>query len=216
MRGRRSRPRRSSGRAAAGDAPRVAAGRSEVAASASARSRTLSSQAEGGTISSTSRQSSARRPRAPFLGGAEHIGQVAPHLALVGQPGQAAGAGQDAEQRHLGQRHRRAAVVDQHDVVAGQRQLVAAAGRGAAKRRQVALPGIGRGVLDREPRLVGELAEIDLVRVRRPGQRADIGAGAEHVRPCPSGSRRRAPPGARSAAGSPHRPIRYRRRDRRN
>ena len=82
---------------------------------------------------------------------------------------------------HFRQRHRRAAVVDQHDPVAGQRQLVAAAGRGAADRRQIALAGIGRGVLDREARLVGEFAEIDLVRVRRLGERADIGAGAEHV-----------------------------------
>ena len=61
------------------------------------------------------------------------------------------------------------------------RQLVAAAGRGAADRGEVALAGIFRGVLDRQARLVGELAEIDLVAVRRLGERADIGAGAEHI-----------------------------------
>ena len=38
-----------------------------------------------------------------------------------------------------------------------------------------------RGVLDCQPRLVGELAEIDLVRVPRASQRADIRAGAEYV-----------------------------------
>ena len=66
-----------------------------------------------------------------FLGGAEHVGMVAPHLALVGDAGEAAGAGQHREQRQLGQRHRRRAVVDQHDVVGGERELVAAARRGA-------------------------------------------------------------------------------------
>ena len=66
-----------------------------------------------------------------FLGGAEHIGMVAPHLALVGDAGEPAGAGQHREQRQFRQRHRRGAVVDQHDVVGGERQLIAAAGRGA-------------------------------------------------------------------------------------
>ena len=37
------------------------------------------------------------------------------------------------------------------------------------------------GVLDGEPRLVGELAEIDLMAVARLSQHADVGAGAEHV-----------------------------------
>ena len=39
---------------------------------------------------------------------------------------------------------------------------------------------LGR-VLDREARLVGKFAEIDLVPVRGLGKRADIGAGAEHI-----------------------------------
>ncbi len=64
--------------------------------------------------------------------GGEDVGAVPADTALVHQPGQAAGAGQHAEQRHLGQRHRRGVVVDQHDVLAGQRQLVPAAG---ARRR---------------------------------------------------------------------------------
>ena len=37
-------------------------------------------------------------------------------------------------------------------------------------------------ILDAVARLVGELAEIDLVGVGRAGQHADIGAGAEHPR----------------------------------
>ena len=39
--------------------------------------------------------------------GGEVVGQVPPHVPLVGHPGQAAGAGQHAEQGQLGQRHRR-------------------------------------------------------------------------------------------------------------
>ena len=67
-----------------------------------------------------------------FLHRAEGVGAVAAHLALVGDAGQAAGAGQHGQQRQLGQRHRRVAVVGEHDVVGRQRQLVAATGRGAA------------------------------------------------------------------------------------
>jgi hypothetical protein len=69
--------------------------------------------------------------RARLRGGAEDVGQVVAHLALVGHAGQAAGAGQHAQQRHLGQADGAAAVVDQDDLVAGQGQLVAAAGAGA-------------------------------------------------------------------------------------
>jgi hypothetical protein len=36
-------------------------------------------------------------------GGAEDVGQVVAHMALVGHARQAAGAGQHAQQRHLGQ-----------------------------------------------------------------------------------------------------------------
>jgi hypothetical protein len=52
-------------------------------------------------------------------------------MALVGHAGQAAGAGQHAQQRHFGQADGAAAVVHQDDLVAGQGQLVAAAGAGA-------------------------------------------------------------------------------------
>ena len=41
-----------------------------------------------------------------FDAGAEDVGQVVAHVALVGDAGQAAGAGQHAEQRHLGQADR--------------------------------------------------------------------------------------------------------------
>ena len=80
--------------------------------------------------------------------GGEHVGQVAAHVALVDDPGQPAGAGQHRQQRHLGQRHGRGPVVDQDDLVARQRQLVAAAGRGAVDRGDPDLSGVVGGVLD--------------------------------------------------------------------
>ena len=117
-----------------------------------------------------------------FRGGAEEIGVVVADLPLVDQPGQPAGPGENREQRELGQRDRRGAVVDQHDVVAGQRQLIAAARRGAVDRADIALVRVAGGVLDPVPCLVGELAEIDLVGVRRLAEHVDVGAGAEHPR----------------------------------
>ena len=63
------------------------------------------------------------------LGGrAEHVGAVAAHLALVDEAREAAGAGQHGEQRRLGEADRGAAVVDEHRLVARERELVAAAG----------------------------------------------------------------------------------------
>src|SRR5437762_6212053 len=59
---------------------------------------------------------------------AEDVGVVAPDFSLVGDAREAAGAGQHAEQRYFRQADRRRAVVDQDDLVARQRQLVATAG----------------------------------------------------------------------------------------
>ena len=117
-----------------------------------------------------------------FLGGAEHIGMVAPHLALVGDAREPAGARQHREQRQLGQRHRRGAVVDQHDVIGRERQLIAAARRRAVDHADGLEAGGFARILDAVARLVGELAEVDLVRVGRARQHADVGAGAEHAR----------------------------------
>ena len=117
-----------------------------------------------------------------FLGGAEHVGMVAAHFALVGDAGEPAGAGQHREQRQFRQRHRSRAVVHQHDVVGGERQLIAAAGRGAVDGADGFEPGMLAQILDAVAGLVGELAEVDLVGVGGAGQHADIGAGAEHPR----------------------------------
>ena len=97
-----------------------------------------------------------------FDAGAEDVGQVVAHLALVGHARQAAGAGQHAQQRHLGQADGAAAVVDQDDLVAGQRQFVAAAGAGAVHGGQELQAAVRAAVFQAVARLVGELAEVHL------------------------------------------------------
>ena len=114
-------------------------------------------------------------------GGAEKIGQVAPHFSLVGDAREAAGARQHAQQRHFGQAHRGGAVVDHQDLVAGERDLVAAAGAGAVHRGEELEPVVAAGVLHAVARLVGELAEIHLPAVTGLAQHVDVGAGAEHA-----------------------------------
>ena len=116
-----------------------------------------------------------------LLDRAEHVGAVTPHLAFVGDAGEPASTRQHRQQRRLRQRHRRAAVVHQHDVVGGKRQLVAAAGSIAVDGTKIDLLGILRRVLDGQTRLVGELAEVYLLAVCRLAEHADIGAGAEHI-----------------------------------
>ncbi len=115
----------------------------------------------------------------PLLDGAEHIGAITADVPLVDQTGQATSPGQDPEERDFGQRNRRRAVVDEHDVVGGQGELVATAGGISLQGREVSLTGVGGGVLDGVPGLVGELAEVDLERVRRHGEHSDVGPGAE-------------------------------------
>ncbi len=114
-----------------------------------------------------------------FGGGAEDVRQVAPDAALVGQSRQASRAWKHAEQRHLGQAHRGGTIVDQQDLVAGQRQLVAAAGTGAVDRGEKADAVVRAGVLHAVARLVGELAEVDLPGVACAPEHGDVGAGTE-------------------------------------
>ena len=109
------------------------------------------------------------------------VGQVAADVALVNHAGQPASPGQHAQQRQLGQRHHRRAVVDQQDALARQRQLVPAARRRAVQRRQPRLPGVRDRVLDAVTRLVGELAEVDLPLMRRRGKHADVRTCAEDL-----------------------------------
>ncbi len=116
-----------------------------------------------------------------FLDGAEEIGVVAAHLALVDDAGEAAGARQHREQRHFGQRNGRRAVIGEDDVVGRERQLIAAAGGRAVHHRDEALAGILRRIFHAVAGLVGELAEVHLVGMGRARKHADVGAGAEHA-----------------------------------
>ena len=111
--------------------------------------------------------------------GGEDVGAVLADVALVGDAGEAAGAGQHAEQRHLGQRDGAGPVVDQQDRLAGEGHLVAAARRGAVERGHPGLARVRAHVLDAVARLVGELAEVHLPGVARLGQHPDVRPGAE-------------------------------------
>ena len=196
--------------------PAPSAGRSDAAARASALVRTSSSNELRGATASTSPQSRAWRPFDPLGPRGEDVGEVPPDVALVDHPGQAAGAREHGQQRQLGERHRRRPIVDQQDLVAGQRQLVAAAGGGAVDRGDPDLAGVGGGVLDGVAGLVGELAEVHLVAVRRARQHLDVGAGAEHLVEAAGERPRRAPRDARSAAAARRRRARCRRPGRRS
>ena len=65
------------------------------------------------------------------------------------------------------------------DLVGGEGELVAAPGGGPGERRQVALPASRARVLDGEPGLVRELAEVHLEPVRGGGQHEDVGPGGK-------------------------------------
>ena len=115
-----------------------------------------------------------------FARGAEDIRQVVADMALVGEPRQAAGAGQDAEQRHLRQADRARAIVDEDDLVARERQLVAAAGARAVDGGEKPEPLMLRRVFQAVAGLVGEFAEVHLPRMAGDAEHEDVGAGAEH------------------------------------
>jgi hypothetical protein len=102
-------------------------------------------------------------------------------MALVDQARQPARTGKDREQGDLGQGDRRRSIVDEQDLVARERELVPPAGGGTVHRRENDLTPTRRHLLHAVARLVGELAEADLVRVRRRRQHLDVRTGAEHL-----------------------------------
>ena len=110
---------------------------------------------------------------------AEHVGEVAAHLALVDDAGQATGAGQHAEQRHFWQRYGRVVVVDEVDLIAREREFVTTASARRVDRADRLNARVPAVVLEAEPRLVRELAEVHFERMRAALQHQDVGAGAE-------------------------------------
>ncbi len=115
-----------------------------------------------------------------LLDGAEIIGVVAAHLALVDHPRQPAGARQHRQQRHFRQRHRGCAVVGKDDVIGGKCEFVSAAGSRAVDDGDKTLAGVLGQILQPVAGLVGEFAEVDLVGVGGAGEHPDVGASAEH------------------------------------
>ena len=126
---------------------------------------------------------------APLLGalaldafgrGAEHIGAIAAHLALVDEPREPARAGKHREERRLREAHRGVAVIHQHRLGARERELVSAARRRPLACSERGQPRVLAGILEVQPRFVRELAEVHLERVGREPEHVDVRAGAEH------------------------------------
>ena len=116
-----------------------------------------------------------------FGGGAENIGEIAAHFALVDEAGQAAGAGQHSQKRNFRKAHGGRAVVDHRDLVASERELVAATGGGAVQRGDELESRVRRSIFEAVARLVGELAEVHLGGMARVAEHVDVGAGAKHA-----------------------------------
>jgi hypothetical protein len=114
-----------------------------------------------------------------FGQGREDVRQVAPHLPLVHHARQATSPWQHRQQRNLGKADRARGIIDQQDLVAGQRKLVAAPRGRSVERCQKLRPLVGRGVLHGEPRLVRELAEVHFEGMAALRQHVDVGARAK-------------------------------------
>ena len=173
---RRSRTSRASGVSAM---PFASGSRADFAANSSAPRRDRVLELQLGAISSTSRHSSARLPRTPSSMEQKTSARSRRTLRLSVTrvrppvPGSTASSGISGSATEL-----EPSSVE-HDVIAGERQLVAAARAGALDRADVRLAGFCAGGLECVARLVGELAEIDLVGVGGDAEHADIGAGAK-------------------------------------
>ena len=136
-----------------------------------------------GQTLSTSRHSTARLPLHALGERAEDIRQIAPHLALVDDARQAAGAGQHAKKRRFGQatdarRHRRR----------GRSRRRPAPARSRRRRRCRSAPrGTSRPLValaSSMPRRVSlvNLQKFTLKPWRRRAEHEDVGAGAEDPR----------------------------------
>ena len=84
----------------------------------------------------------------PFDQRGEHVGPVAAHHAFVDESGESARSRQDREQRCLGECDGCIAVVDEQDLVGGERELVPSTGGDAVQSGQILLPGLAARLLD--------------------------------------------------------------------
>src|SRR5258705_8764037 len=104
---------------------------------------------------------------------------VAADFAFVGNAGETAGTGENAEERKLGKADRGRAIIDENNFVACEGEFIAASGTRAIERGEKFQAGVRAGVFDAVARFVGELAEIDFPGVRRETQHVDVGARTE-------------------------------------
>ncbi len=146
-----------------------------------ARSCTRAANWLGLTASSTSRHSTAFCPRTPsavvqkMSARSWRTWRLSVTRVRPPVPGSTPSSGTS------GQAHGAIAVVHQDDLVAGQGQLVAAAGAGAVHRGEELQAAVLGRVLQAVAGLVGELAEVHLPGMAGDAQHEDVGAGAEHL-----------------------------------
>ena len=142
---------------------------------------------EFGTTSSTSRHSTARLPLTPssmvqntsaWSRRTLRLSATRVRPPVPGSTASSGTSGSDTDGR---------AVVGQDDVVGGERQLIAAAGRGAVDGADDSAGRNSRSASSMPLRVsLVNLQKLTLWAWRRAGQHADIGAGAEHRGSCPS------------------------------
>ena len=97
--------------------------------------------------------------------GAKHIRVVMANMALIGDAGQPAGTRQHTQQRDFRQGHTAGAVVNQHDVVAGQGQFITTASTRAIDSGQKFQSAMSAAVFQTVACFVGEFTKIHLPRM---------------------------------------------------
>ncbi len=112
--------------------------------------------------------------------GAEHVGKIATHFALVHHPCKSAGSRQHTKQRSFRQAHGAGAIVDQENFVARERQFVASARGGTVQRGEKFQAVVAAGIFHAIAGFVGKFAEIYFPGVRRAGQHINVCTCAKH------------------------------------
>ena len=111
-----------------------------------------------------------------FGAGAEQVGEIVADFFLVGHTGQPTGARQHSEQWYLGQADGAAAVIDQQDFIAGQREFITTPGAGTVDGGQKFQSAVRRAVLKAIPGLVREFTKIHFPCMTGDAEHEDVGA----------------------------------------
>src|SRR4029453_7471325 len=94
--------------------------------------------------------------------GTEKVSTIAAHLPLVYNTRQASGPRQHAEKRRFREAHRGVPVVDEENLIAGQREFVSTARADAVDGREELEARVLACIFNGEAGLVGELVKISL------------------------------------------------------